>query len=202
MRRVAAISACMALTLSSGCTWLLGQGELPQPQALVRVANMRADYALQGLHVAADFLGAGERVVTSRNVWGRVARLVNPFGEGTLVFKVRMDNQTQASLIVYPQRATLTLGAGAEVPSLGLADYRKRWPVWPVETAEQSTDQQAAYDFVLNSLLIQRIVAPGLATEGRLAFLAVSGPGELSLKLPYRLGDAPEKVALLHWSPR
>ena len=80
MRQALALSLLLGLSLG-GCTWLLGHGDVPQPRSPVVVAEARQAASVGGLRVEARLLGVGERIVTARNAFGRVGRVVNPYGE-------------------------------------------------------------------------------------------------------------------------
>lgn len=198
MRRGWAVLALSALS-SSGCAWLLGQGEVPQPAAPVRVAE-RAQAAQAGpLKLEVSFLGVGDRIATATNLVGRVARAVNPYGEDTFVFRLTAANSGDEPVVLLPQKATLAYGEGTVEHARTLDDYRKRWPAWAVTNDQEGEDQAAAYANVLGSLLIERQVPPGDSTEGRLAFPAHPAKDALTLRLPCAIGRK-ELVATLRWT--
>jgi hypothetical protein len=165
----------------------------------VRVAEPVARAQEGPLKLEVTFQGVGERIVTATNVVGRIARVVNPYGEDTFVFRVVATNSGNESLVLLPQKATLSLGQGTPERARGLDDYRKRWPTWAVTSNQEGEDQAAAYAHVLGTLLLERQVPPGGSTEGRLAFPVRPAREALTLKLPYALGRK-EKEAVLRWS--
>lgn len=198
MRRGWAVLALSALT-SSGCAWLLGQGEVPQPASPVRVAEPAQALHAGPLKLAVRFMGVGDRIVTATNMVGRVARVVDPYGEDTFVFRLTATNTGDEPVVLLPQKATLAYGEGTVVHARTLDDYRRRWPAWAVTNDQEGEDQAAAYANVLGSLLIERQVPPGESTEGRLAFPVHPAKGALTLSVPYALGRK-ELSATLRWT--
>jgi hypothetical protein len=185
VRKALALSVVLGLSLG-GCTWLLGHGDVPQPRSPVQVAEAQQTAVVDGLRLEARLLGVGERIVTARNAFGRVGRVVNPYGEDVFVFQVRAVNAGADPVVLLPHQATLSVGTGDPVNALTLDAYRRRWPAWPVTNDQQGEDQSAAYAHVLQTLLLERQVPAGEATEGRLAFPVRPAREALTLKLPVR----------------
>jgi hypothetical protein len=198
VRKALVPSLVLGLSLG-GCTWLLGHGDVPQPRSPVAVAEPQQTAVVGGLRVEARLLGVGERIVTSRNAFGRVGRVVNPYGEDVLVFLVRAVNEGADPVVLLPQQATLSVGTGEPVPALTLDAYRRRWPAWPVTNDREGEDQAAAYAHVLQTLLLERQVPPGEVTEGRLAFPLRPAREALTLKLPVRFMRE-TRVPTLRWA--
>jgi hypothetical protein len=197
LRRLLAAALMASLLPLGGCAWLLGYSEVPQPASPVRVTAPLAMATNGRVRLTAHFLGVGERMVSEHNLWGRAARVVDPYGEDSFVIDVMLDNQGHDDLVVQPQAATLQIGTAAPLKTRSLDDYRKRWPTWPVSTQDEGTDQAFAYKQVLDTLLLERLVHAGESVNGRLAFPAEHGSGPMSLKLPYKVGgDRKEVVAV------
>lgn len=202
MRPTSALSLSLGLVLAcslGGCTWLLGHGDVPQPRSPVVVAEAQQTTVVGGLRLEARLLGVGERIVTARNAFGRVGRVVNPYGEDVFVFQVRAVNEGAEPVVLLPQQATLSVGTGDPVSALTLEAYRKRWPAWPVTNDQEGTDQSAAYTHVLQTLLLERQVPAGESTEGRLAFPVRPAREALTLKLPVRFMRE-TRVLTLRWA--
>ena len=200
-RLLTAAAALAAASALNGCAWLLGHGDLPQPPEPVRVSEPVQTLSQGPLAATGRFLGVGERIVTARNALGRIGRVVNPYGEDTFVFRLRLENRGGEPLVLLPEAATLALGEGRVEAARTLDDYRKRWPTWAVTNDQQGHDQNAAYTFVLDSLLIERVLPPGEAVEGRLAFPAGPVSAGLTLRLPYRMGREAHALTMT-WSQR
>lgn len=197
MRFLLALALAATLPLG-GCTWLLGHGDLPQPRSPVVVAEPLQVVTEDALRLEARFAGVGERIVTARNAFGRIGRVVNPYGEDVFVFWLRAQNQGSEPVVLLPHQATLSVGTGDPVPALTLADYRLRWPAWPVTNNQEGEDQTAAYTHVLQTILLERQVPAGEATEGRLAFPVRPARAALTLRLPVRFTRS-ARVVSLEW---
>ena len=175
------------LSASTGCAWLLGHTDLPRPRDPVAPIPATARTVAGPLTLEATWLGPGARIVTATRPWGTAARVVNPYGADT--FRIRLVARAGAEpVVLLPDRATLADGAGARHPARTLADFRARWPAWPVTTDEEDFDRRAAYAHVLDTLLVEREVPAGRETTGILAFPAFPGKGRIVLTLPHRLG--------------
>lgn len=199
MRRMALLAG---LTLgTSGCTWLMGHGDVPQPRSPQQVVAAEAHARVANVTAQVRFLGVGERVMVSRNVWGRVGRVVNPYGEDTLLFDVRVANGGEYPITLLPAEARLQVDRSAEARPRSLDDFRARWPSWAVANTQQGEDRDAAYRFVLDTLLLERLVPPGESASGRLAFPLGAETGDLKLSLPYKEGRH-KPVLLFKWKER
>jgi hypothetical protein len=198
VRPTLALSLALGLSLG-GCTWLLGHGDVPQPRSPVQVAEAQQAAVVGGLRLEARLLGVGERIVTARNAFGRVGRVVNPYGEDVFVFQVRAVNEGTDPVVLLPHQATLSVGTGDPVSALTLDAYRRRWPAWPVTNNQEGEDQAAAYAHVLQTLLLERQVPAGETTEGRLAFPVRPAREALTLKLPVRFMRE-TRVLTLRWA--
>jgi hypothetical protein len=196
MRRHRLVGAVLvgALASTSGCAWLIGEGELPQPEQPVRLGVPVLPLA-GGLAGTATFLGVGDRTVTATNWFGRIGRVVNAYGEDTFVFELHATNTLMEAVVLEPSKATLSYGAET-VHARSLDDYRRRWPTWAVTTPDEGHDQQAAYQAVLNTLLLDRQLAPGETTSGRLAFPKRAVTEGLTLALPYIVGRQRRSLSL------
>ncbi|HEY9722346.1 MAG TPA: hypothetical protein V6D47_10045 [Oscillatoriaceae cyanobacterium] len=193
--------ALLALLPLGGCTWLFGYGTLPQPEPPLRVAADTQQARSGPLQLSVRFRGAGEREISARNLWGRAARAVDPYGEDVLVFEVTAANTGTDPLILNAPAATLTLANGQVYKPLTLDDYRDRWPTWPIVGADEAADQHFAYQAVLTTILLQRMVPPGQSAAGRLAFAGVTGAMPMSLRVPFSVGLENETVTLDWRSP-
>lgn len=192
--RLATALAAALITPLGGCAWLLGHAEAPQPRDPVRPLPATVRAAGGPLALTATWLGVGERVVTARNVWGRVGRVVNAFGEDTFRVRVELRATGPEPVVVLPERATLADEAGPPRPARTLAAFRARWPGWAVTNDEQEADRKAAYEHVLGLLLIEREIAPGAETSGIVAFPAFAAKRKLVMRLPYRVGFKPHEA--------
>lgn len=199
MRLRAAIGGVLLASSLGGCTWLLGHGDVPQPPSPVRVATPTQTVMEGPFRVDAEFLGVGERIVTDTNVVGRVSRVVNPYGEDSFIFNMTLVNLTKETVVVVPEKATLSYGVGTPRPSRTLAEYRKRWPTWAVTNEKEADDQGQAYAHVLRTILIERQLPPHESTVGRIAFPVEPAKDALTLTLPYRTGIV-TKTLTLRWS--
>ena len=191
MPRPLFVTLTLVTTLASlpGCAFVLGYDQLPQPKAAFRARPDVATAKFAGLVGDARAPGPGERVVTDRNLLGRVARAVNPYGEDVLVVRLELVNASSSLAVVSPSRATLVVDDAAPRPAMGLDDFRKRWPTWAVADAEQTTDREQAIASVLDTLLLDRLLEPGSRTTGRLAFVLPRVRGHLAVVLPVRVAD-------------
>lgn len=198
MRALAALALFQGLT---GCAWLLGHDVVPQAPSPFRLEPATATAEAGGLRVQGAYLGLGERIVTHRNLFGRVGRVANPYGEDSLVFQLAIENRSQEPLVVLPHQATLAVDGGTPHPARTLADYRKRWPTWAVTHPDEGEDQGAAYQHVVDTLLIERVVRAGQSSEGRLAFPRAVAKSELVVRLPYQVGFRKQHLEL-KWSVR
>jgi hypothetical protein len=186
--RGALLAGC---TFLQGCAWMMGHDVLPQAPQPFHVRPEKVSAHLGQLLGDARFLGPGERVATERNAVGRVARAVNPYGDDALVFMVDLVNADDRPASVEPSKARLT----AELPvvtrnALQLDDFRHRWPTWAVDGPEQSADRGAAIGYVLDTLLLDRLIEGGARTSGRVAFALTPATERLVLTLPAKTGDA------------
>lgn len=193
--------ALLALLPLGGCTWLFGYGTPPQPAPPLRLAADTQQANVGPLRLSVRCTGAGERQVSARNLFGRAARVVDPYGEDVLVFEVTAANTGSDPLFLDAPSATLTLADGHALKPLTLDDYRDRWPTWPIVGADEAADQRFAYQRVLDTLLLARMVPPGETARGRMAFANAVGPLPMTLRMPYRLGLASAAVTLTWRSP-
>jgi hypothetical protein len=186
LRRLLPLALAAAAT--PGCAWLLGHAEPPQPRDPVRPVPVTIAAVAGPLTLEATWLGPGERVVTARNLVGRAARVVNPYGEDT--FRIRLVARASGAdpVVLLPERATLGDAAGPPRRARTLAAFRARWPAWAVTSDEQDADRQAAMAHVLDTLLVERGVPAGRETAGILAFAAFRPVGRLVLTVPHRVG--------------
>jgi hypothetical protein len=180
----------IALALAPGCTWLMGQDMLPHTLLAFRVRQEKVTSKLGDLVADASLLGVGERIATERNGVGRVARAVNAYGDDTLVFDIGLMNAGEGPASVEPSKAKLT----ASLPSVTRAartldDFRQRWPTWAVDGAEQGADRTAAIGFVLDTLLLDRLIEGGARTQGRVVFPITMATERLELTLPAKTAD-------------
>ena len=182
------------LFLSSGCAWLFGHGELPQPRDPVRPVPAQARATAGPLAMEATWLGVGERIVTARNVWGRAARMVNPFGADTYRVRITLRATGPEPVVILPERATLADDAGHERPARTLADYRARWPGWAAVSDAEDADRRAAYEHLLGVVLIAREVGSAEDVVGEIGFPAFPPVRKLTLRLPYERGFKPGAV--------
>lgn len=178
----------LLVTATSGCSWLVGYDVLPQLPSPVRLRATAAD-KLPGLAVDVTALGIGDRVPTEKNMWGRTARAVNPYGEDTLVFRASLVNAGDRPAFLTPSRATLSADGEAPRPARTLDDYRRRWPTWAVDGHDQEADRAAAIGYVLDTMLVDRMLSPDGRVEGRLAFALPHVTRKLDLVLPVRTAD-------------
>lgn len=201
MRRLhGAIALVLATTPGlGGCAWLLGHGDLPQPRSPVRPQDPRVSVTEGALAAQCEFLGLGERLVTATNAFGRLSRVVNPYGEDTFVFQVRIENRGQGAIVVLPAGARLDVGAESPLEPRTLDAYRTRWPSWAVTNEREGEDQGRAYTHVLQTLLLERQVPAGESTEGRLAFPVAPVRDTFKLTLPYRQAQA-SRTLTFRWA--
>ena len=186
-----------ALPATSGCAWLLGHSDVPQPRDPVAPMPAVARTVAGPLALEATWLGPGARIVTARRPWGTADRVVNPYGADT--FRVRLvARATGEAAVLLPQRATLSDPLGPPRVARTLPDFRARWPAWAVASDDEDADRRAAYEHVLDTLLVEREVPAGAETTGILAFPAFPAAGRVELRLPYRVG-LKGHVATLIW---
>jgi hypothetical protein len=184
------------LLLLPGCAWLMGQDHLDQPLPPFRAVEAQSQTRLEpGVLVRATYRGVGERIVVAATPLGRIARVVNPFGEDSLVVELDVTNASTEPITVLASAAKLS-GPGGERRVRSLDDYRKRWPSWAVENQEQEGDRLAAMDFVLEHLLGDRLVEPDKSLTGRLAFPLFRPGDALFLSLPLRMAGTRRNVEL------
>jgi hypothetical protein len=195
------LAVLVATSPLSGCAWLIGHAEVPQPRSPLEVASPVQTVRLGGLTLEARFAGVGDRRETARNWLGRLARVVNPYGEDTWLFEIAATNGGAEDVVLLPRDATLVQDGGEPRRARTLDDYRRRWPTWAIEGDEQAHDRHAAYGAVLDSILLERHLAPGGRAAGRLAFPGGRGAGSLTLQLPVLLGTRRE-TARWRWEPR
>lgn len=136
----------------------------------------------------ATWLGVGERIVTTRNAFGRAARVVNAYGEDSFVISVIIRPTGANVVALLPERATLGDEGDKPVRARTLTDYRSRWPGWAVASEAEEADRIAAYNHILDTLLIERTLPMGTVVTGRLAFPTFAARRKLTLTLPYRDG--------------
>ncbi len=192
--RLVALAAALANT---GCAWLIGHYEVPQPRDPVGPLPATVHATVGPLTLTGTWLGPGERIVTAKRPWGAAARVVNPYGADT--FRVRLvARATAEAVVLLPQRATLADAAGTSRQARTLADFRARWPGWAVTVDDEDADRRAAYEHVLDTLLVEREVPAGQETTGIVAFPAFAPAGRLTLTLPCRVGLR-RQVATLSW---
>ena len=201
MRRLlGAIALVLASTSAlGGCAWLLGHGDLPQPRSPVRPQNPRVSVTEGTVAAQCEFLGLGERLATAHNAFGRLSRVVNPYGEDTFVFRVRIENRGQGAIVVYPAAARLDVGAEAPLEARTLEAYRSRWPAWAVTNEREGEDQLRAYTHILQTMLIERQIPAGESSEGRLAFPVAPVRDTFQLTLPYRQAQA-SRTLTFRWA--
>lgn len=191
-----ALLVCAAAS-SSGCAWLLGHRDVPQPRDPVRPLPATVRATAGPLALEGTWLGPGARIVTATRPWGAADRVVNPYGADT--FRIRLvARATGEPVDLLPQRATLADARGTVKPARTLADFRARWPGWAVTTDEEDADRKAAYEHVLDTLLVEREVPAGGETTGIVAFPAFPAAGRITLTLPCRVAMKP-LVATLAW---
>lgn len=195
LRSLAIAAALMPLLAGTGCAWLLGHYQLPQPRDPVRPLPATVHAVVGPLTLEGTWLGPGERLVTATRPWGAADRVVNPYGEDT--FRIRLLARAGAEAVVLlPARATLADAAGTSRSARTLADFRARWPGWAVTADEQDADRRAAYEHVLDTLLVEREVPAGQETTGIVAFPAFQPSGRLTLTLPCGVGLRAQSATL------
>lgn len=182
---------------STGCAWLLGHAEVPQPRDPVAPVPAIARTTAGPLALEAAWLGPGARIVTAKRPWGTAARVVNPYGADS--FRIRVTARAAGEpAVLLPHRATLGDGLGPAKAARTLADFRARWPAWAVSSDEEDADRRAAYEHLLDTLLVEREVPAGAETTGIVAFPAFAAAGKVVLSLPYRV-DRRDGVATFTW---
>jgi hypothetical protein len=196
MRRLLTALVLLGVAMTPGCAWLVGHDSLPDLPAPFTLENKTVSRASGGVRVEGTFLGVGERIVTARNMIGRIARVANPYGEDSLVFRLEVENDNKDPVILLPHQATLSIDGGAGRPARTLADYRKRWPSWAVTSDDEGEDQGAAYRHVVDTLLIERIVRSRQRADGRVAFPRVVAKSTVTMTLPLQEGFVKRNLEL------
>ncbi|MBI6546136.1 MAG: hypothetical protein HY692_05040 [Cyanobacteria bacterium NC_groundwater_1444_Ag_S-0.65um_54_12] len=177
------IAAGWLLIALPGCDLGLRQ-RAPQLEERWQLEPREVNATAFTLLATSSYWGPGERIVTSRSILGNVQRVVNPYGEDNIIFRLQLHNTGKLRATLRPQEATLQAG-GRVLAALTLEDYKRNWPTYPIVNAEIAKDQAAAFTFVLRSMLLERQIMPDERVGGRLAFPAPAGAkGDVILRLP------------------
>jgi hypothetical protein len=169
-----------------GCAVLLGRDQLPDPPFSV-VPERRHRVAADGnLKLDVSWQGPGGYVAVARGYGGRLARIVNPYGADVTCLDASASAGPRGAVTLLAEESTLRVGNRPPQRALGLEAYRRRWPRWAVADETQAVDRKVAYDFVLETMLIERRLEAGEARRGILAFPATPLAGRAVLRVPYR----------------
>ncbi|MEB3284169.1 MAG: hypothetical protein VKN33_02655 [Candidatus Sericytochromatia bacterium] len=191
--------AAVALGANTGCAGLLGRALLPtvtsQEEPLERIQRFQCPHFLATLR----WDGPGQLIPTAYFFWGRIARAVNPYGTDSWLVHVRFETKsTDAMIEIQPAKARIITGKSRLHPALTLTDFRRKWPKWAINSAEEALDRQTAYEHILNTLLIERHLRPVAVDEGWLAFPRVSALQSATVEFPYRI-NGQTRVASATW---
>ena len=141
------------------------------------------------LRAKADFQGVGERIVTARNLLGRLGRVVNPYGEDTFVINLHVENAGPGPVVLLVGEARLDFSAPAwcsnPAPSMTTAGAGRpgRWRM-PARAPIRPRPIP-----MCRRRLLERLVPAGEKVEGRLAFPVKPAQAEIELLLPYRSSE-------------
>lgn len=181
-----------------GCAVLLGRDQLPDPPFSVAPERRHRVSADGALKLDVSWQGPGGYVAVARGYGGRLARIVNPYGADVTCLDANATAGPRGAVTLLADESTLQVGNLPPRRALGLDAYRRRWPRWAVTDEYQAVDRKVAYDFVLDTMLIERRLEAGESRRGILAFPADPLAGRAVLRVPYRT-DAGRGALRVTW---